>query len=198
MLERFAVSIAASTILAILGKLGLLYYSAQGAGRDWLDEAVLQSDLVVLLLALFLIFLRGKMMHDDAAFFGDLAKVGQPVFKRDKVSMRLIRLGLFLGYTSWLLWAPAIYFLERPRRFAAFFVASIVLSTIWLVIDIVTRVKIDWRRAFWVIPNICYALLAALMLVEGWSTIAALGLIAVLVVDWLVSDPTTGHFGAAA
>jgi len=194
MLERFAVSIAASTILAVLAKLAVLYYASQSIGHDWVDESLSQLELVYLLLAIFLVFLRGKMMHDDATFFADLAKKdASRVFKTDRVSTGLLRLGLLLGYMSWLLWAPAIYFLDRLTRFTAFFVASLALSSAWLVIDILTREKVEWRRAFWIIPNLLYAAFAFLLTTQEWRAMAAFALLMVLLVDWLVSDPLVGH-----
>ncbi|HKE95746.1 MAG TPA: hypothetical protein VKB34_15630 [Povalibacter sp.] len=192
MLERFAVSIAATTILAVLGKLALLYHADKDHGQDWLTGPVEQVVLVHLLLAVFLLFFRGKMMHDDATFFADLAKKDQ-VFKTGKGDKMLVKLGLLLGYFSWLLWAPAIYFFEDRPRFACFLIASLFLSTIWLVIDIATRKTLEWRRAFWIVPNLCYIGLLALLTQPSWAVVAAIFLLVVLIIDWMVSDPLSGH-----
>ena len=78
-------------------------------------------------------------MHDDATFFIDLGKQG--VFKSGRAWKLLIKLGLLLGYISWLLWAPAIFFLEERGRFSAFLIVSLSLSTRCLIIDILTYTK---------------------------------------------------------
>jgi len=164
------------------------------AGKDWFVGPVEQPIVCHLLLAVFLIFFRGKMMHDDATFFSDLAKQG--TFKSDKSSKLLIKIGLLLGYVSWLLWAPAIYFLEGRNRFAGFLIASLTLSTFWLIIDILTRSALEWRRAFWVIPNAFYIGFLVLLVQPSWASVAAIGLLIVLIIDWLVSDPFSGHVSA--
>jgi hypothetical protein len=191
MLERFSISIAAATILATLGKLALLYHADVDAGKDWFVGPVEQPILCHLLLAVFLIFFRGKMMHDDGMFFCDLAKGG--IFKSGTSWKLLIKIGLLLGYISWLLWAPAIYFLDDRYRFAGFLIASLSLSTFWLIIDILTRTTLEWRRAFWVIPNTFYIGFLVLLMQPSWASLATVALLIVLVIDWLVSDPFSGH-----
>lgn len=191
MLERFSISISAATILAVLGKLALLYHADRVVGRDWFVGPIKQTIVCHLLLGIFLIFFRGKMMHDDAAFFGDLAK--QDAFKASTSWKLLIKFGLLLGYVSWLLWAPAIYFLEDRHRFASFLIASLLFSTFWLVIDILTRQTLEWRRAFWVIPNVFYIVFLVLLMYPPWASVAAIALLIVLVIDWLVSDPFSAH-----
>ena len=191
MLERFSVTIATATILGVLGKIALLYHVDMEAGKDWFIGPVDQTIISYLLLAVFLVFFRGKMMHDDATFFADLAKAG--TFKGDKAWKFVIKVGLLFGYVSWLLWAPAIYFLENPVRFAGFLIASLVLSTFWLVIDILTRTTLEWRRAFWVIPNAFYIGFLILLMQPSLASLAAVALLVVLIFDWLVTDPLSGH-----
>lgn len=198
MLERFSISISTATILAVLAKMALLYHLAKAGGNDWLVGPIDQTVAVYFLLSIFLVFFRGKMMHDDATFFreleGDKEKTtAEKTFKTNKLSKFLIKLGLFIGYSSWILWAPAIFFLEQPDRFVGFLIASLVLSTFWLVIDILTRVTTEWRRAFWVLPNALYILLLVLLLLPTWSVIATIVLLVVLLGDWLISDPLSGH-----
>ena len=143
------------------------------------------------MLAIFLIFFRGKIMHDDATFYSDLSKEG--IFKSGRLSRFLIKFGLLLGYISWLLWAPAIYFLDDHTVFSAFLITSLVLSTFWLIIDLLTRTVPEWRRAFWVIPNVFYIGFLVLLLLPAWAPRAAIALLAVLIFDWLISDPLSGH-----
>lgn len=190
MLDRFSASVATATILAVLGKVALLYHEDQEQGVDWFDNSNDQTVQGYLLLAVFLMFLRGKMMHDDATFFADLETEG--AFKDGKGPKFLIKVGLLLGYISWLLWAPAIYFLEDVPRFAGFLIGSLVLSTAWLLIDIVTRKQPEWRRVFWILPNAAYIALLALAY-HGFLSFAALGLLVVLLLDWLSTDPMSGH-----
>ena len=92
-----------------------------------------------------------------------------------------------------ILWAPAIYFLDDFFRFAAFFTASLALGSFWLVIDIITRKVPDWRRAFWIIPNVFYVSCAWWLVVDWASPLAAIVLIIVLAIDWLVTDPFSAH-----
>jgi hypothetical protein len=191
MLGRFSISISVATIIGILGKLAFIYHNEREAGKDWFAGPVDQAVLCYLLLAVFLVFFRGKMMHDDATFFADIDK--NDIFKSGRGWKLLIKLGLLCGYSSWLLWAPAIFFLEDLGRISGFLIASLLLSTIWLIIDILTRITLEWRRAFWVIPNIFYVGFLALMAQPNWASLSVIGLLVVLVIDWLVSDPLSGH-----
>lgn len=199
MLERFSVNVATTTILAVLGKLALLYHADKEAGNDWFTEPVQQNVLCLLLVCMFLMFFRGKMMHDDASFFTDLEEdrkkgvVPETLFQTDDAFPLLIKGGIVVGYLSWLLWAPAIYFLEERGRFVGFLIASLCLSTVWLVIDILTRRTRDWRRAFWIVPNAVYIGLLFLLTSRSWPMVAAVGLIIVLIGDWLISDPFSQH-----
>ena len=63
MLDRVSVSIALATIVAILAKLALLYKDAH---ESWFNGSAGQAVVYLLLIAVFMIFFRGKMMHDDA------------------------------------------------------------------------------------------------------------------------------------
>jgi hypothetical protein len=191
MLERFSISIAAATIIGVLGKLALLYHTDKEAGKDWFSGPIQQAVFCNLMLAIFLIFFRGKIMHDDATFYSDLSKEG--TFKSGRLWRFLIKFGLLLGYISWLLWAPAIYFLDDHTVFSGFLITSLVLSTFWLIIDLLTRTVPEWRRAFWVIPNVFYIGFLVLLLLPAWAPRAAIGLLAVLIFDWLISDPLSGH-----
>jgi hypothetical protein len=191
MLERFTITIATTTVLAVLGKVALLYRDALQSGRDWFQGPVEQSLLAQLMLSLYLIFFRGKMMHDDATFCADLVK--PEIFKRTGVWSLLIKFGFFLGYLSWLFWAPAIYFLDNPTRLSGFLITAIALSTIWLVIDVLTRRNLEWRRAFWIIPNILYIGFLVLYVNPHWASISAAGLLMILTIEWLISDPFYGH-----
>lgn len=194
MLERFSLTVATATIIAVLGKLGFLYAADKQAGKDWLVESIDQSVLCNILLIVFLILFRGKMMHDDATFFNELTtKSAPPTFKSTRAWKLLIKVGILLGYFSWVLWVPAIYFLENHFRFSAFLIASLLLSTFWLLIDILTRTEVEFRRVFWITPNIFYIALLALLTQPSNSYLVALGLLSVLLVDWLKSDPFSGH-----
>ena len=117
MLERFAISVATTTILAVLAKVALLFHDARNlkTGADWLSEPVQQSVLRILLIATFLVFFRGKMMHDDATFFADLAKPG--TFRSTRTARALLKILLPLSYVSWILSGPAIYFLGQTTTF---------------------------------------------------------------------------------
>jgi hypothetical protein len=190
-LERFSITVAAATIISVLGKLALLFRTDQETGKDWFKGPVEQVVLCHLLLAVFLVFFRGKMMHDDAAFFTDLSKAG--IFKAGTGPKKLIKFGLLLGYVSWLLWAPAIFFLEDRIRFAGFLIASLAVSTVCLAIDLLARVQPDWKRAFWIIPNMFYIGLLVLLMWPSYASIATVGLLVVLVIDWLISDPMTEY-----
>lgn len=191
MLERFSITISATTIIAVLGKVALLYRADRDTGKDWFVGDIDQNILCHILLGIFLIFFRGKMMHDDASFFIELAAPGK--FKSDRVSKGFIKFGLLLGYLSWLLWAPAIYFLEDRPRFASCLILSLILSTIWLLIDIWTRVKADINRAIWIFPNLFYVTFLVVLQYPPWATAGAAGLLLVVIIDWLVTDPFSGH-----
>ena len=189
MLDRASVSIALATIVAVLAKIALLY---SAAGEAWFTREVDAELVYVVLIALFLIFLRGKMMHDDSAYFKELES--GTVFQNDPHARTRVKFGLFVGYLSWLCWAPAVYFLERPRALAAWLFAALTLSTLWLLGDIFTRslpnqdVEAKKRKWFFCI-NVIYLLL--LLSVIGRvvdASIAAAGLVLVLLVDWLISD----------
>jgi hypothetical protein len=202
MLERFAISVATTTILAVLAKVAVLFHDAKNpqTGGDWLSEPVQQTVLRILLIATFLVFFRGKMMHDDATFFADLAKPG--TFRSNRTARALLKVLLPLSYVSWILWGPAIYFMDEPRRLSDFMIASLVLSTICLVLDLVARTAREWRRFAWILPNVVYV--AGFLLIrdpaahERLATWGTFLLLLCLVVDWLVTDPFSGHLAQAA
>ena len=100
MLERFSVSVSAATILAVLGKIALLYNHDLQADSDWFEGPISHEVFCYFLVAFFLIFFRGKMMHDDASFFKEIED-GEK-FKAGPKNRFVISLGVFLGYISWL------------------------------------------------------------------------------------------------
>jgi len=59
-LERFSITIAAATIVGILGKLASMYELNRRAGLDWLAGPVDQTILTSLSLAIFLLFFRAR------------------------------------------------------------------------------------------------------------------------------------------
>lgn len=192
MLDRVSVSIALTTIMAVLAKVGLLY---REANESWFTDTVDQDVLYVVLIAAFLMFFRGKMMHDDSAFFRDLE--GKR-FKEDPHSKARIKSGLMVGYLSWLCWGPVIYFLDRPTPLAWWLLVSLGLSTAWLVVDILTRRAPDEdteakKRPWWVLANVVYAVPLLLMAHAVVPPVAAAALLVViLTVDWLGSDALGG------
>jgi len=115
------------------------------------------------------------------------------VFKKEWGWKILTRLGLLFGYIAWLLWAPAIYFFENRTRLFGFLAASLVLLIFWTVIDMVTRTKLDWKRAVWIPVNIVFIGLLGLLMVPSWASRGAVILLVVSAIDWLVADPFEGH-----
>jgi len=196
MLERFSITISAATIAAVLGKLALLYSTDRTLNKDWLSGDIDQTVLCNVLLALFLIFFRGKMMHDDASFFVKLTTPGN--FKEDQSAKFRIRIGLLIGYISWLLWAPAIFFLEDHRRFAWCLIISLLLSTVWLLIDLSTRQTEDPIRAIWVFPNLFYIVFLLLLQYTPWAVAMATAMLLVLIIEWFLTDPFSGHLVSPA
>lgn len=198
MLDRVSVSVALATIFAVLGKLALLY---RAANESWFRNRVDQEIFYIALISVFLIFFRGKMMHDDSAFFKELANGKK--FKNDKNAKVRIKSGLMAGYLSWLCWAPAIYFLERPKTLGWWLVASIGISTIWLFTDIKTRELPDSdpeakKRRWFLYVNIIYAVPLIFMATQLVLAACAAGLLVlILVLDWLVSD-TFGPFASSS
>ncbi len=191
-LERFSISISAATIIGVLAKLAFLYNEDKQKGNDWFTGPIDQKILTTLLLAIFLIIFRGKIMHDDVNFFADLGTQG--VFKSDNTAKILIKLGLFCAYVSWLLWAPAIYFLADHDRVFYFLTASLAFSTIWLVLDIVTREKVDWKRALWIVVNMGLVVALDALRSPSFASVAAILLLTFSVFDWLISDPFAGLY----
>jgi hypothetical protein len=68
-----------------------------------------------------------------------------------------------------------IYFIDKPERFAKFFVACLAFATVSLAMELQTRKEPDPRRAFWVIPNMIYAILAMWLSSPSYAIWAALG-----------------------
>lgn len=194
MLERFAVSVATTTILAVLGKLAFLYHDAHdgnGVHVDWFSmPAVPQGVVGTCLVGVFLMFFRGKMMHDDATFFADLARPA--AFRNDRRGRAAIKILLPLSYLSWLLWAPAIYFLDTPERFSWCLIASLVLSTACLALDLTARKVREWRRVVWGVPNVLYIVGLLVFAYTNKPNWAAWGLVVVLLIDWIITDPFSG------
>ncbi len=190
MYDRISVSVALATIITVMAKLGFEYTST---GSTWFTEDVDARALYLLLAGLFAIFFRGKMMHDDNAFFGDLEK-GE-AFKTDSGAIRRIKLGLVAGYFSWLCWGPAIFFLNAPKTFGKWMVLSLICSTIWLLLDISTRTDANIgtadgkKRPWWVAVNLVYMAGHLCFIVSDESpALVAAFLLFVLVLDWLFMD----------
>jgi uncharacterized membrane protein SirB2 len=186
-LDRVSVSVTLTTIIAILAKLGLLYSSSHEA---WFDERFDLEVVYFVLVGAFLIFFRGKMMHDDSVFFEELKS---SKFKKDAHAKARTKSGLLLGYLSWFCWAPAIYFLERPSAVGWWLVISLALSTLWLVADIATRTSGDdpelKKRYVFLVANVAYAIpLVLLGTKKGPPAVWVGALLVILVIDWLKSD----------
>lgn len=192
MLDRLNVSVSVATMLAVLAKLAILFEADR---RSWLDGVFSQSALYCFAIAFFLVFFRGKMMHDDSAFFADIES-GK--FKDDPAARRLAKIGLVLGYLSWMLWAPAIYFLEYPKVVAAFMLAAFFLSTIWLAVDILTRSNLDSRRVWWIVSNLLYLAGFGAILVGVNALLISVLLVLLLFIDWVASDPIGHHIARRA
>ena len=194
MLDRVSVSVALTTIIAVLAKLALLY---REAAESWFDKPVDQQVVYLLLITIFLVFFRGKMMHDDSDFFRDLES-GE-AFKSDDHAKARIKTGLLTAYLSWLCWGPVVYFLERPVVLAYWLIISLGFSTLWLLADIATRElpKTDQeaKKRYWFLgANIVYAIpLIVIAKQVVPSAIAAGALVLILFLDWIVSD-TFGPF----
>ena len=70
MLDRISVTVALNTIIAVLAKMAFLDSKVGFFAIDnfrW-------HDTTVLIVAIFMIFFRGKMMHDDHQYFTDIEK----------------------------------------------------------------------------------------------------------------------------
>ena len=187
MLDRVSVSVTLATIIAVIAKLGLLYSADH---ETWFDERIDQRIVYFALIGTFLIFFRGKMMHDDSVFFEELKS---EKFKKDPHAKARTKSGLLLGYLSWFCWAPAIYFLDRPSALGWWLLISLALSTLWLIADIATRSSGDdpelKKRYIFVVANIAYAVpLVLLGITKGPPVIWASVLVAILAIDWLKSD----------
>ena len=94
MLDRVSVSITLATIIAVIGKLGLLYSASH---ESWFVERIDREVAYFALIGVFLIFFRGKMMHDDSVFFEELKS---EKFKKDAYAKARTKSGLLLGYLS--------------------------------------------------------------------------------------------------
>jgi hypothetical protein len=187
MLDRVSVSVTLATIIAILAKLGLLYSSSH---ETWFDERLDLEVAYFALIGVFMVFFRGKMMHDDSVFFDELKS---EKFRKDAHAKARIKSGLLLGYLSWFCWAPAIYFLDRPGVLGWWLLVSLALLTLWLVADIATRTNPDdpelKKRHFFVVMNIVYAVPLMLLAVKkGPAAVWAGVLVVILAIDWIKSD----------
>ncbi|MBK9149196.1 MAG: hypothetical protein IPM12_15430 [Flavobacteriales bacterium] len=187
--QNISVSITLATVLSVLAKLAMQHHES---GHTWFETGVSASSLYVILMGVFMIFFRGKMMHDDDEFF---ASVDRGDFKASAKAKRTLKAGLILGYISWLCWAPAIYFLEDPYVMSWCMLAALVASTAWLITDILSRkpAKDDtpeaMKRWWWVAVNLGYAapLVCMLLHLESAPYMAAV-LLALLILDWLFLD----------
>lgn len=187
MLDRVSVSVTLATIIAVLAKLGLLY----AAGHEsWFDDKLDLEVAYFALIGTFLVFFRGKMMHDDSIFFEELKS---DKFRKDAHAKARAKSGLLAGYLSWFCWAPAIYFLDRPSAVGWWLLVAVALSTLWLVADIATRSDRDdpelRKRYVFVVANLAYAVPLVLLAVnKGPAAIWAGVLVVILIIDWLKSD----------
>lgn len=194
MLDRVSASVSLATIIAVLAKVGILYSAAH---ESWFRERIDQEVLYFALIAVFLIFFRGKMMHDDSAFFKDL-EAGDK-FKDDPHAKARIKSGLMAGYLAWLCWVPAIYFLERPSALGWWLLVSLGFLTAWLLVDIVTRKVPNTdpeakKRPWFLFANIFYAIPLILLGIQAIPAAASAAiLVLILLLDWLFSD-TFGPF----
>lgn len=130
MLDRVNVSISLAIIFSILARLALLY--GQGDSHSIYIPIDSDSEVYLIFITLFLIFFKGKVMHDDSQFFEDL---DNGHFNHPKWT----KFGVFIGYWSWFLWAPIIFMLDQPVMVANYLAGSLLLSSLWLVIDMKCR-----------------------------------------------------------
>src|ERR1017187_8197453 len=120
MLDRISVTVALNTIIAVLAKMAFL---DSKVGFFTIDN-FRWHDTTVLIVAIFMIFFRGKMMHDDHQYFTDIEKGRYK--NAEGADIWWNKIGLFLGYLSWIVWAPAIYFMGTDWIwFGSFMAASV-------------------------------------------------------------------------
>jgi hypothetical protein len=203
MLDRISVTVALGSILAVLAKFVELIktHSTTKDEHAFLhsliefdDVPIFRSDSTMVAVLIFLIFLRGKMMHDDHQYFVDIEK-GR-YHDANRVANRF---GLFLGYLSWLAWGPAIFYFPNWNVFGGCMMAAIMLSTIWCAIDLgnipKTSPRFQHKKQYgWIICNILYIVLfAAVGFCPAYGgmlrLICAIMLLIVLFIDWLFSAP---------
>lgn len=187
--QNISVSITLATVLSVLAKLALLYHDG---GQLWFTDGVDGDSFYVVLLGVFLIFFRGKMMHDDDEFY---ASIDRGDFSKEPKKQRILKAGLILGYISWLCWAPVIYFMEVPTTMSRWMLVSLGASTAWLITDILTREKNKGatrealKRWWWVVVNVAYAApFLCLALGLEWAPHMAAALVLLLILDWLFLD----------
>jgi len=193
MFNSISVSISLTTIIAVLTKLAFLLHPESGAALFGNKDNV-WHDTTILIIAVFLIFFRGKMMHDDHQYFTDIEKG-----RYRNTGKWVNKFGLFLGYISWILWAPAIYFLGDWSKFGAFMFFSLLISLFWALIDYENIPEDsprhpDKKQHYWVLANIAYIAPILLFWVSNdadqmFRFGASIFLLIVLIIDWLVSKP---------
>jgi hypothetical protein len=203
MLDRISVSVSLATILAVLGKLAFLFDSKNGSGL-FANDNTFWHDITIILVAVFMILFRAKMMHDDHQYFKDI-EMG----RYSGANQGLNKFAIFLGYVSWLLWGPAICFLDKWPVFGIFMATSMSVSLIWAAIDSeqIPPSSPRYKRKegkpdswivqhSWVMFNFGY-IIAFLFFTSNhehemfkfWS---AVGLLVIFIADWFISDPIAG------
>lgn len=191
MFDRISVSVSLSTILAVMARLVFLLKFKPGF---FASNTFFPQDVTILIVAVFMIFFRGKMMHDDHQYFTDIERG-----RYSGTNKWVNKFGLFLGYVSWLLWAPAIYFLGNWSVFGIFMFFSLLVSLLWALLDYEnipaeSPRHTDQKQHIWVLANLAYI---APMLVFWFSDdtqqmfrfLASIFLVLVLIIDWLISKP---------
>ena len=182
MFDKFSVSISVATILGVLGKLAFMYSN----GSLSIVNDKLLSTITTLLLAIYLIFLRGKMMHDDSFYF---------IALENKTRKLKSRIALLLGYISWLFWAPAVFFLENLATVGICMTISFIFSSAWIEMDFDKKEIIP--TVTWLFLNMLYiaffltmGILSLLSKLQPWvAVIISALLLLLLIYDWVESDP---------
>jgi hypothetical protein len=204
MFDRISVTVALASIVAVLAKFVELIktHSTSKDEHAFLHSLIefdnvpiFRSDSTMVAVLIFLMFMRGKMMHDDHQYFLDIEKGRY----RDVKNRMANRFGLFFGYLSWLAWAPAIFYFPSWNIFGGCMVAAFMFSTIWSAIDLgiipESSPRFNRKKQYgWIIFNILYIFLfAAIGFCPAYGgmlrLICAVTLLVVLLIDWLFSDP---------
>ena len=187
--QNISVSITMATVLSVLAKIAVLHHED---GQSWFINGNNADALFIILIGVFMIFFRGKMMHDDDAFF---VAVDRGEFQSTPQAKRILKIGLILGYIAWLCWAPAIYFMEKPQVLSLWMLLAMSASTGWLITDIITRKPRKGgtheaeKRWWWVALNVAYAAPFICMLIDvEKAPHMSVVLVILLILDWIFLD----------